>query len=82
MLFSPVGRRGLSSSALRRSYDDTIKNLRIRADSKVLCQGFTGKTVSPILCFILQGELTNLPGHISRQRGPCLWHQHGRWSVS
>lgn len=43
-----ASRRTLSSSALRHSYDDTIRNLLIRPDSKVLCQGFTGKTVTLI----------------------------------
>ncbi|KDQ63497.1 hypothetical protein JAAARDRAFT_53702 [Jaapia argillacea MUCL 33604] len=38
------GRRTFSQSATRRSYDDTIENLRIHKDTKVLCQGMTGKT--------------------------------------
>lgn len=37
--------RGLASSATRRSYEDTIPNIKVQADSKVLTQGFTGKTV-------------------------------------
>ncbi|KAG2074991.1 succinyl-CoA-ligase [Suillus decipiens] len=41
---SIVGRRSFSISASRRSYADTIHNLRIHKDTKVLCQGFTGKT--------------------------------------
>ncbi|KAG8832143.1 hypothetical protein FRC17_001933 [Serendipita sp. 399] len=41
-----AGRRALSSSAARHGYEDTIPNLRIKADSKVLCQGFTGKTAT------------------------------------
>ncbi|KAJ1027396.1 hypothetical protein NDA18_003402 [Ustilago nuda] len=36
--------RGFSSSAARASYEDTIKNLLINKDSRVICQGFTGKT--------------------------------------
>jgi hypothetical protein len=40
-----AGRRTFGSSASRRSYDDTIANLKIHKDTKVLCQGFTGKTV-------------------------------------
>lgn len=39
------GRRAFSSSASRKSYDDTIKNLLIHKDTRVLCQGLTGKTV-------------------------------------
>jgi len=40
-----TGRRVFSSSASRKSYEDTIKNLLIHKDTKVLCQGLTGKTV-------------------------------------
>ncbi|EPQ60570.1 succinyl-CoA-ligase [Gloeophyllum trabeum ATCC 11539] len=43
-LTSSVGRRAFSQSAARKSYDDTIANLRIHKDTKVLCQGMTGKT--------------------------------------
>ncbi|PPQ92708.1 hypothetical protein CVT25_014015 [Psilocybe cyanescens] len=38
------GRRTFSQSATRHSYDDTIRNLLIHKDTKVLCQGLTGKT--------------------------------------
>ncbi|KIO08360.1 hypothetical protein M404DRAFT_14416 [Pisolithus tinctorius Marx 270] len=38
------GLRSFSTSTARRSYGDTIQNLRIHKDTKVLCQGFTGKT--------------------------------------
>ena len=34
----------LSSTAIRRSYEDTIKNIYVNKDSKVICQGFTGRT--------------------------------------
>jgi len=40
-----AGRRTFSQSAARRSYADTIQNLLIHKDTKVLCQGFTGKMV-------------------------------------
>lgn len=36
--------RGFASSAPRGSYEDTIKNILINKDTKVLVQGFTGKT--------------------------------------
>jgi len=41
-----VGRRSFSQSAVRQSYDDTIKNLLVHKDTKVICQGFTGKTAT------------------------------------
>lgn len=41
---SKAGHRTFASSASRKSYEDTIKNLMIQKDTKVLCQGFTGKT--------------------------------------
>jgi succinyl-CoA synthetase alpha subunit len=43
-LVGTVGRRTFSQSAARQSYDDTIRNLLINKDTKVLCQGLTGKT--------------------------------------
>ncbi|KAK7468799.1 ligase of succinyl-coa [Stygiomarasmius scandens] len=43
-LLRSVGRRTFSQSAARKSYDDTIRNLLINKDTKVLCQGLTGKT--------------------------------------
>ncbi|CCL98289.1 uncharacterized protein FIBRA_00283 [Fibroporia radiculosa] len=43
-LASIIGRRTFSQSASRHNYDATIKNLLIHKDTKVLCQGFTGKT--------------------------------------
>ncbi|KAG5727870.1 hypothetical protein E4T56_gene14100 [Termitomyces sp. T112] len=39
-----AGRRAFSQSVVRNSYADTVKNLLIHKDTKVLCQGFTGKT--------------------------------------
>ncbi|KIL00242.1 hypothetical protein PAXRUDRAFT_130298 [Paxillus rubicundulus Ve08.2h10] len=42
--FVTSGCRSFSNSAARRSYADTIHNLLIHKDTKVLCQGFTGKT--------------------------------------
>jgi len=45
-LVAGAGRRAFSQSTARWSYESTIKNLRLRKDSKVLCQGFTGKTAT------------------------------------
>lgn len=41
------------TSAPRAGYEETIKNLMIQKDTKVICQGFTGKTVS---CLFLAKE--------------------------
>ncbi|KAH9982568.1 succinate-CoA ligase [Lactifluus volemus] len=43
-LATSSGRRAFSQSATRRSYESTIRNLLVHKDTKVLCQGFTGKT--------------------------------------
>ncbi|CAE6462311.1 unnamed protein product [Rhizoctonia solani] len=39
-------RRSFASSAIRLGYEDTIPNLKIHKDTRVLCQGFTGKTAT------------------------------------
>ncbi|BEJ10752.1 hypothetical protein CspHIS471_0101740 [Cutaneotrichosporon sp. HIS471] len=36
--------RGFATSSVTRSYEDTIKNICVNKDTKVLIQGFTGKT--------------------------------------
>ncbi|KAJ2821712.1 ligase of succinyl-coa [Coemansia sp. 'formosensis'] len=38
-----ASRRGFATSTARRSYEDTVGNLRINKDTRVLIQGFTGK---------------------------------------
>ncbi|KAF8078708.1 succinyl-CoA-ligase [Lyophyllum atratum] len=43
-LLRSAGRRAFSQSVARNSYADTIHNLLINKDTKVICQGFTGKT--------------------------------------
>lgn len=65
--YALASRRTLSSSAIRRSYDDTIRNLLIKPDSKVLCQGFTGKTAT----FHIKEALaygTNMVGGVSPKK--------------
>jgi len=43
-LATSAGRRAFSQSATRHSYENTIQNLLVHKDTKVICQGFTGKT--------------------------------------
>lgn len=38
-----IARRSFSTSTVARSYADTIKNLKINKDTKVIYQGFTGR---------------------------------------
>ncbi|KAG0708765.1 succinyl-CoA-ligase [Suillus ampliporus] len=65
---SDLGRRSFSVSTSRKSYADTISNLRIHKDTRVLCQGFTGKTGT----FHVREALaygTNMVGGVSPGKG-------------
>ena len=44
--------RHFSHSAPRLSYADTVRNLLINKDTKVICQGLTGKTVGTLCNFL------------------------------
>lgn len=82
--------RGLASSAARRSYEDSIPNIKVSADSKVLTQGFTGKTVRvPLACALRPAPVCStmltsalpLPmptGHLPLRAGPQVRHQARR----
>lgn len=76
---SLVGRRAFTQSATRKSYDDTIQNLLIHKDTKVLVQGFTGKTASHELSDMRRefGIIENA-GYLPRKGGFGLWHEDGR----
>lgn len=72
-----AGRRAFSRSAARQNYDATIQNLLIHKDTRVLCQGLTGKTVSAKCTLRGRYSPTHL-GHFPRERGIGVWHEHGR----
>ncbi|CAO1635139.1 unnamed protein product [Sympodiomycopsis kandeliae] len=59
--------RAFSSTPLRKSYEDTLKNLLIKADSKVICQGFTGGTAT-FHCEQSIAYGTNLVGGVSPKK--------------
>jgi succinyl-CoA synthetase alpha subunit len=60
-----AGRRAFSQSATRQSYENTIQNLLVHKDTKVLCQGFTGKTVRAPLFL---GDARNI-SYLWREQG-------------
>ena len=59
-----LGRRSLSTSARRTNnlYDQSIPNLAVNKNTRVICQGFTGKTVG-LSSYILATSLTIYIGH-------------------
>lgn len=59
--------RLFSTTALRSSYEDTLKNLLIKKDSKVICQGFTGGTAT-FHCEQSLAYGTNLVGGVSPKK--------------
>ncbi|PWN34113.1 succinate-CoA ligase [Meira miltonrushii] len=67
ILFSNGGKAAFSSSAIRRSYEDTIKNILVKKDSKIICQGFTGKTAT-FHCKQALEYGTNLVGGVSPKK--------------
>lgn len=87
-----AGRRAFSQSASRWSYESTIKNLRLHKDSKVLCQGFTGKTVSynpkTPATEILYSSVPSVPfvagktGYVPHQGGIGVRNEYGWWCLS
>jgi len=82
--FRPAGRRTFSQSAARNSYADTIQNLLIHKDTRVLCQGLTGKTVREHWGFMSQSstKITIIPGNFPRKGSPGIRYQHGWRSIA
>ena len=62
-----AGARSFSSTVLRRSYEDTVKNIYVKKDSPIICQGFTGKTAT-FHCEQTLAYGTNLVGGVSPKR--------------
>lgn len=82
LFHSEIGRRTFSQSAARQNYEATIQNLLIHKDTKVLCQGLTGKTVSADRHVVPTYAHTLLAGYFPRKGSSGLWHQHGRRRVA
>ncbi|TIB74829.1 hypothetical protein E3Q22_00127 [Wallemia mellicola] len=65
-LINSVGRRSLSTSARRTNnlYDQSIPNLAVNKNTRVICQGFTGKTAT-FHCREALAYGTNMVGGVS-----------------
>lgn len=77
-----AGRRTFSHSAARNNYEATIQNLRIHKDTKVICQGFTGKTVRLHFSRILISYKLKWLGYFPCEGGPRIRNPYGRWCLS
>ena len=51
MLRNLIRRNYSQLAGTSKKYDATYKNLKINKETKVLCQGFTGKQVNPLSHF-------------------------------
>ena len=58
-----VSRRSFASQA---GYESTVMNLRINKDTKVICQGFTGRQVT----FIFETRQEKRRRRLKKQEGP------------
>lgn len=81
-VFPPAGRRAFSQSASRQNYDATIRNLLIHKDTKVLCQGLTGKTVRALSeCISSLYSSAIATGYFPCEGGARVRDAHGRWCL-
>lgn len=74
-------------------YESTIHNMSISSQTRVICQGFTGKQVRESAAPPTSSPLNNtwrssspfpplLLGHISLEASDRVWYKHGWWCVA